>query len=207
MSILKMRTMACQKSEGYNDWIYWKALPEGSLFQAPKIRMWCFSDILLLLFIYRLVNSYSGQKVTCCSWTKIEWCVKCPPPLRPPSCALRTPWHSLFMCSAVNQQRHKFTKFLNKTSSIAITLKTNMSTCCTSYKHRLIGTKKQQQQLRGHWPLVNHLLWQKKTNNRANKYIIVTRNNRIMNKSIQCFIKKQSWHRCVTLLLGQSQSF
>ena len=33
------KKMACQKSEGYNDWIYWKALPEGSLFQAPKIRM------------------------------------------------------------------------------------------------------------------------------------------------------------------------
>lgn len=33
------KRVACQKSEGYNDWIYWKALPEGSLFQAPKIRM------------------------------------------------------------------------------------------------------------------------------------------------------------------------
>ena len=30
---------ACQKSEGYIDWMYWKALPEGCLFQAPKIRM------------------------------------------------------------------------------------------------------------------------------------------------------------------------
>ena len=33
------KRVACQKSEGYNDWIYWKALPEGSLFQASKIRM------------------------------------------------------------------------------------------------------------------------------------------------------------------------
>ena len=33
------KKMACQKSEEYNEWIYWKALPEGSLFQAPKIRM------------------------------------------------------------------------------------------------------------------------------------------------------------------------
>ena len=33
------KRVACQKSEGYNYWIYWKALPEGSLFQAPKIRM------------------------------------------------------------------------------------------------------------------------------------------------------------------------
>ena len=33
------KKMACQKSEEYNEWIYWKALPEGSLFQAPKIQM------------------------------------------------------------------------------------------------------------------------------------------------------------------------
>ena len=33
------KKMACQKSEEYNEWIYWKALPEGSLVQAPKIRM------------------------------------------------------------------------------------------------------------------------------------------------------------------------
>ena len=33
------KRVACQKSEEYNEWIYWKALPEGSLFQAPKIRM------------------------------------------------------------------------------------------------------------------------------------------------------------------------
>ena len=33
------KRVACQKSEGYNDWIYWKALPGGNLFQAPKIRM------------------------------------------------------------------------------------------------------------------------------------------------------------------------
>ena len=33
------KRVACQKSEEYNDWIYWKARPEGSLFQAPKNRM------------------------------------------------------------------------------------------------------------------------------------------------------------------------
>ena len=33
------KRVAYQKSEGYNDCIYWKALPEGSLFQAPKNRM------------------------------------------------------------------------------------------------------------------------------------------------------------------------
>ena len=31
------KKMACQKSEEYNEWIYWKAPPGGSLFQAPKI--------------------------------------------------------------------------------------------------------------------------------------------------------------------------